>query len=165
MIALYLFILAFTSPVSAHDFHVSRCEVVYRTETQSLEVTLHVFADDVEQGIRLYRDTALHLGTEIEVETADQYFQEYLAQHFFVESGGKNIQLNYLGKEPGEDQMAMWAYVEAVNVGGLNEFTIGYDLLCELFDDQKNIVSFKVDNGRAEMFLLDKGKRTATVKL
>ena len=165
MIALYLFLLSFVSPTAPHDFHVSRCEIVYRTETSSLEVTFHMFADDVEQGIRMYRDTALHLGTEIEVDDAEKHFQDYLSDHFFVEAaGGRSIALNYLGKEAGEDQMALWAYIEGTGVNGADELVIGYDLLCEMFEDQKNIVSFQVDNARAEMFLLDGNKRTATVR-
>ena len=164
MTFLLLFICATVFPVE-HEFHLSRTEIVYRTETSSLEITQHLFADDVEEAIRLYRDTAIHLGTEIEVQGADGHVAEYLSSHFSISASGKEVELNYLGKEPGDDQMAMWVYIEGVGVQSGSDMTVRLDILCELFQDQKNILTFQVDGQKAEMFLMDQYKKEVTVHL
>jgi hypothetical protein len=151
-------ILFATSWDVAHDFHVSRCEIVYRSETMSLEITQHMFADDVEVALLqlLERKEAFHLSTEIERDGAEEALKPYLADHTGVTINGKQIPLTYLGREPGEDNAAMWVYIEGVNCPVPLQVVIRYDLLCETFPDQKNIVSFQVDNGEKQMFLLDR---------
>lgn len=142
----------------AHDFHVSRCEIVYRSEIRSLEITQHMFADDVEVALLqlMEREEAFHLSTEIERDGAEEALKPYLADRMDISINGKQIPLVYLGREPGEDNAAMWVYIEGVNCPAPSEVVIRYDLLCEIFSDQKNIVSFQIDNGEKKMFLLDR---------
>ncbi len=142
----------------AHDFHVSRCEIVYRSESRSLEITQHMFADDVEVALlkHLERKEAFHLSTEIEKDGAEEALKPYLADRTAVSINGKQVALTYLGREPGEDNAAMWVYIEGTDCQPPTEVVIRYDLLCEIFSDQKNIVSFQIDNGEKKMFLMDR---------
>lgn len=160
---LWLQILLTLFSTSVHDFHVSRIEVVYRTESKSFEITQHMFADDVELALREIHDGPVHLSTEIEIEGAEALFRDYLTKHLEIEVDGKAIPLTYLGREPGEDNMAMWAYVEATDIVDLGQVRVFSDFLCEIFNDQKNILSFQVDNGSKQMFLLDRGAPDATI--
>jgi len=151
----------------AHDFHVSRCEIVYRSESKSLEITQHMFADDVEVALLqlLDRKEAFHLSTEIETDGAEEALKPYLADHTDISINGKQIPLTYLGREPGEDNAAMWVYIEGVNCPVPTEVVIRYDLLCEIFADQKNIVSFQLDNGEKKMFLMDRSNPEVSFKM
>lgn len=156
----YLLISILLAPTLtvAHDFHVSRCEIVYRSESKSLEVTQHMFADDVEIALLrlLGSEEALHLSTEIEKEGSEQALRSYLADRTEVSVNGTPVVLKYIGREPGDANAAMWVYIEAVNCPIPANVDIRYDLLCEVFPDQKNIVSFQVDNEQKQMFLIDR---------
>ena len=152
----------FALPTEAHEFHISRCEIVYRTATSSFEITHHMFADDVELRMREDHEGPLHLATEIEVPQADSLFSEYIVQNIRIAYGDKTVPLSYLGKEAGEGDAAMWVYVEAALTPLPDDLTIGVDLLLDTFNDQKNIVSFQIDNGRKQMFLLDRTEPEVT---
>ena len=45
-------VLIVLSLVLPHEFHVSRCEITYRTETQSLEIIQHMYVDDLELALK-----------------------------------------------------------------------------------------------------------------
>ena len=158
MYTVLVYLLPFFLSGVSHDFHVSRCEIVYRSESNSLEITQHMFADDVEIGLLKATGLSnpLHLSTELETHIADSVLQNYLAKCLEVVVDGKPIELRYLGREPGEDNAAMWVYIEGENCPPPGEMTIRYDALVEVFPDQKNILSFQKDNGDKKMFLLDR---------
>lgn len=144
--------------MEVHEFHVSRCEIVFRSETGAFEITHHMFADDVELALREDYEGPLHLATELEVAEADSVFANYLMDRLALSFDDVDVPLHYLGKEAGEGDAAMWVYVEA-NLDELpEELTIVVELLLDTFNDQKNIVSFQVDNGRKQMFLLDRSE-------
>ena len=158
MLLLILTALLTLSPSTAHDFHVSRCEIVYRSQSKSLEITQHMFADDVEIALRkmLGSDESLHLSTELETEAAEPALQDYLNDRLGISVNGKPVDLDYLGREPGDDNAAMWVYVEGLECATPVNVSVRYDLLLETFSDQKNILSFQVDNGEKKMFLIDR---------
>ncbi len=148
-----------------HDFHVSRCEIVYRTATQSLEIVQHIYVDDLELALKEDFEGPIHLCTELEIDSAETLVKEYISQHFALSTGSGPIKLTFLGKETGDEPLGMWVYLEATNVTLTGELTISYNLLCEFFDDQKNIVSFQIDNNKKQMFLLDKNTPEIKIKI
>lgn len=156
-------VLIVLSLVLPHEFHVSRCEITYRTETQSLEIIQHMYVDDLELALKKDFDGPIHLCTELEIDQAEALVTKYVAQHFALTIKSGPIALSFLGKEVGDEPLGMWVYIEATDVGLTPELTIRYDLLCELFDDQKNIVSFQIDNNKKQMFLLD--QNTPEIKI
>ena len=158
---LYVLLLWIDAP-EAHDFHVSRCEIVYRSESRSLEITMHMFADDVELALREDHPDPIHLGTELEIDGADAMLNDYILNHLQISITGKEAALSVLGKEPGESNEAIWVYVEGTDVDLGSDMTIAYDLLLDVYSDQKNIVSFQRDNDQRKMFLLDRSEPSIT---
>ena len=153
---------AFT--IAEHDFHLSRCEIVYRSETESLEVIQQVFTDDLEAALRGENDPPLHLNTDKEVTGADSLISSYLTQHFTVQVEGEALPFEYLGKETATDPIAVWLYVEITNVEEFSALEVKYDLLCELFGDQRNIVVFQIDNGKKQVFLTDRSSPSVQIQ-
>ena len=136
---------------------------MYRTETQSLEIVQHMYVDDLELALKKDFDGPIHLCTELEIDTAEALVAKYISQHFALTTVSEPIALSFLGKEVGDEPLGMWVYIEAKKVSLAPELTIRFDLLCELFDDQKNIVSFQVDNNKKQMFLLDQSTPEITI--
>ena len=161
-VLILLYILGLALP---HEFHISRCEIVYRSETQSLEITHHLFADDVEKAIRSYLDEPIHLCTEMETSSADSLVQDYLSRHLGLSLANAPVDIYFLGKEPGEDPTSMWVYIEVPEFVARGKLTIELDVLCEVFADQKNILSFQVDDEKPEMFLMDDKTKEVTIDL
>lgn len=146
--------------VHNHDFHLSLCEMNYETERNTLEINLHVFADDIERAIRRTGSDKLHLATGMEVDSADRKLVEYLREHFKISSDdGPLLKWNFLGKEATDDFRGMWCYFEIQDVPAVKSMTVQNDILIELFDDQKNILHYS-KNGEMQGTLYFKSGTT-----
>ena len=151
---------------SAHDFHVSRCEVHYRVDKRALEVSQQIFIDDLEVALAtLHEGESLFMATEKEHKDTDAIIALYLEKTCTLTVGGHGIPLNFLGKQYTEDLSAVWVFLEANDIDRMDAITIRNAVLLELFDDQKNIISFKVDRMKDQMFLLDNGKPEIAVEV
>ena len=135
---LAFFLLSF----SVHEFHVSKCLVNYSEESQSLQISIHIFIDDFEDALK-EKDSQLFLGSEKEKPQADQLVQDYLSNKLKIKVDQKTTSFNYIGKEVSEDLAALWCYFEIESVHPDNFIEVENTILMELFEDQKNIVSVK----------------------
>ena len=149
---------------SMHDFHLSKSEVYYNRINQSLEVSLHVFIDDLEVAMQKSGIDQTYIATSKEIENADSLISQYLNDHFSIAVDGRRIQFNFLGKEDSDDLLAIWCYLEGEEVTNPREIQIKNKLLVEVFDDQKNIVAFSSEK-KQEFLLFDLKKQVATITL
>lgn len=127
-----------------HDIHVSKCEIQWNNEASTLEVATQIYLDDLQKALSKQGAAELHLCTEKELKDADSYLKQYLSKRFEVTADGLSIPLTYIGKEPSEDLLAVWCYIELKVPANFTRLKIRYDVLMDLYDDQKNIVSLKV---------------------
>ena len=135
--------LIFSHLTSIHDFHVSQCEIEYRPEEQSITMVMHLFIDDLELALEASGDDATYLCTGKEREDANELISKYINSNFQCRIDGKPIQFNFLGKEASDDLMAVWCYIEALHIPDFQEIDLENRVLFDMFDDQKNIVSFE----------------------
>lgn len=158
----YVFILSvfFLSSYTPedHKFYVSRCQVNYNETSQSLEVSMHIFLDDLEEALQRRGHTGLHLCTELEPEGAEQRIREYLQDKFRMWGNGEEVSWVFLGKEPSEDLSAVWCYLEARGVEEVETLRISNEILLEVFDDQKNILELTAGKQKVGFHLLRRGK-------
>lgn len=147
-----------------HDFHLSKSEVYYNRVNQSLEVSLHLFIDDLEVAMQNAGIDETFIATSKEIENADSLISQYLNDHFSITVDGKEIEFNFLGKEDSDDLLAIWCYLEGEQVTNPREIQIKNKLLVEVFDDQKNIVAFSSEK-KQEFLLFDLKKQVATIAL
>lgn len=161
-------ILAFIAAVLStpfHDYHVSNCNIKYNSSTKSVQISLHVFIDDLEDALRLKGINELHILTEKESEDSDYYIEEYIQDHFMIKIDGQCVVLDFLGKEGSGDYMAVWCYFEIHNIRQPASIEITNTIFLELFDDQKNIVSIKRDQLRKGFLLLHHKRQKDKVSL
>jgi hypothetical protein len=137
---LFLFtaLLTLTSSAPAHKFHFSFTEVVHNTQNQSLEITIRIFTDDLENTLQSEREELLRLGDEREHEDADLLIESYLKNNFSLQINGTPLVLDFLGKEVDHD--ITFCYLELPQVPPTNAMTIQSTILFELFSDQLNRV-------------------------
>ncbi len=138
--------------IPAHDFHASVMRIDHNPETKSLEVTLKIFTDDIEQSLEGLGAPKLRLGTPEEFSEADSIFVDYLNNRiaFFVDEQQKAFE--YLGKEVELDNTT-WCYLEVKDVETFKTLRIKNKVLTELFEDQSNLVNINAFGTRKSLLL------------
>lgn len=135
-----------------HDFHVSRTEIFYNAQEGTLECASHIFIDDLELGIQGFDTTRLFLGTEQERSGADSLVFKYISRHGAMTVDGVELSPVWLGKEVSDDLSALWIYYY-YKWDGSGELIYLNDVLHEVYDDQKNVIDYKVGDNRSTKLL------------
>lgn len=146
-----------------HDIHVSKCELEYSTEEKALQISTHIFVDDLETTISGKLINDLKLGTEHEISNGDELVLNYIRQHLIIKVNGEPKALQLVGKELSDDYLALWIYTEIPGVNDLKRLDIQYDVLMEMYDDQRNILSAKIPPAKKSFFLFEPKRRTETI--
>jgi len=154
------FILVFTSSLSfdhAHDFHLSNSELKYKASKDRIELTIKIFIDDLESALAERGIEGLRIGTERESEDAVFHVGEYLKDVFQISTNTKNLIPEIIGTELSEDLAALSCYVKYPVETGCSDIKVRNTVLTEMFDDQKNVLSFTTESGSREYFTFDGG--------
>lgn len=164
ILLLFFFITPWTANTTApefHEFHLSKCLIEYNQSEQALQISMHLFVDDLEDALRLKGKDNLQIGTPKEDPNTEDYLRDYLADNFSLIVNGKPAPYLFLGKEPGEDPLSLWCYIEVPQVSALKSLQIKNSLLTEAFADQKNLISIMGPNDTRGYFILEKGNTTS----
>lgn len=148
-----------------HDIHLSKTDIVYNHQTESLEITLHIFIDDLESVLAMQGNTGLKICTPKESENAEYLISEYLKKNLKISTGNTELEWNFLGKEISDDLFAVWCYMEVEKPPLGKDLKVEVNLLNELYDDQKNIVKVEFDKTHKEFFLFDNKQFKGTLAL
>ncbi len=164
---LIIFILSFINPsiiesTDLHEFHISKCVIECNEETKAIEVSLHIFIDDLEEALRQQGADKLFICTEKESKKAEKYLNRYLQNHFVLNVNGEKVEYEFLGKEISEDLAAVWCYLEVKDVTEISSLELKNDLLMEVFDDQRNIISLSA-NDKEEYLMFDRDNASKTI--
>lgn len=170
MILNWLVILLFYSTsipleIGEHDLHLSKTEIEYNAENESVEIIMHLFIDDVEDAISRYDTTKLNLCTSQEIIEADQFIDDYIQKNFKITSNGIPLKWNFIGKETSEDLFAIWCYLEIEHAELSNDLIVEVTLFNELYEDQKNVVKIEYDKDHKDYFLLDRDKTIGSISI
>jgi len=148
-----------------HEFHLSNTEVRYNIEESALQITSRIFIDDLEMTLANYGFDNLYICTEKEAESAEGLIAQYLKNNLVISVDDKVMEFEFLGKEISDDLIAVWCYLEILDVSPKEKIEIENNTLLETFDDQKNIVRIKMDSGQRAMFILKKGENKGVLEL
>jgi hypothetical protein len=153
LLGIYFHIIA--SLLFAHDFHVSKTVLNYISDQEAIQITIHVFLDDLELALKDLDDSKMNLFTSEESAKADSLISVYLNEHLKISLDGNIITPIYLGKEISDDLSASWCYLESVDVKKFADLDLSVSIFNKQFDDQRNIVDFKLDNRSISFDILD----------
>ncbi len=149
------------SGTSAHKFYVSITKIEYVKEKNSLQIIIKIFTDDIEDVLQLKTGAPISLNTKKETAMADEDVKKYILQKLKIKVNGKNVQLNYIGKEYDTDMLV--AYLEITNVNELKNLEIENKVLMEIFGEQQNIIHLKTPTSRRSL-ILDKDEPSGKLK-
>lgn len=126
-----------------HPFHVSVCTMQYAETEQSLQITLKIFADDLEEALnsdasRRSQATYIDVLNPKDEVALSQTVANYVQAHLQITINGRATKPIFLGYEM--EDLAMWCYLEITDVAAIEQIAVENAILTESFDDQVNIV-------------------------
>ena len=159
--------LAFWSPNTSailaeipknHDYFYSHCTIDYNADQETVEISLKLDIDNLEEVIEAQGMGSLLLGEENEAPLADEYLSRYFLEHLKLHINGKPVSITYFGKEPKLD--VMWCYLEVTDVSSISTLEIENTLFFERFDIQTHIILARI-LGKRQQDMLNKDKPSA----
>jgi hypothetical protein len=141
-----------------HPFHVSKTDVVYVEKDKSIQITMHIFIDDLEKAFQQRGIENLRIGTDKESPMCSQFIAEYLKQKFKIKINTQFTDYQWIGKENSDDMTAVWCYFEIKNVTPLTRIEFVTELMTDVFSDQQNIISVVGPQQKKGYFLLSATK-------
>jgi hypothetical protein len=136
----------------AHPLHTTLTEVAYETNSPSISITIRGFADDLLAG------ASRSSGREaagLPPARQDSVIARYLETRFsIVDGSGRPILLIWRGTRWSAD--VLWFSFRADSPRGLEGARVSNTALCDLHDDQVNIVQFK-EGGSTRSLLFTRG--------
>jgi hypothetical protein len=140
----------------AHPLHTTLVQLTYDERAHVLEGSIRVFAGDFAAAV------AKHRGEEApdDDRVTDAAAFAYVSSTFRVtDAAGHSVALQWCGSRRAGD--VLWLCVRAASSATLAALALSDQMLCELFDDQVNIVQAVSGEQRASMLFTrgDEAKR------
>lgn len=129
-----------------HPFHISVTNIYHAQEENSLQITVKIFADDLEEALNQddrEATTYVDVLNPTNPTKLDSIVQDYLFQHLAFTVNEKPAQPQFLGFE--REDLTMWCYLEVPSVENLEKINVLNTLLLNTFEDQANIVHVRAN--------------------
>jgi len=143
-----------------HKFYVSVTNITYSQKDQAIQITSRVFIDDLEKVLEERYGFNAKLTTKDEPAQTDTYIEKYLRTKFKLFIDGELKDFEYLGRKYDNDVVLFYLEIEAVDLNKIKTIEVQNQLLTDLFDDQQNVVHFKIKGVKKSFVLIrenDKG--------
>jgi hypothetical protein len=146
-----------------HDFHYSRCELVWNPTTFTWQGTTRVFTDDLQSALQKANglEMNLNLGDQLEHLEAETWISSYFQAHCIGSISTPEINSlhwNYIGKEVDFD--LTYLYFESQPLLPHDRIDLSVTLFFELFDDQVNEITFEAQESEMREWLTFEAPKT-----
>ncbi|MFT6997010.1 MAG: hypothetical protein ACJAQ4_000755 [Cryomorphaceae bacterium] len=124
-----------------HPFHVGLIEIEYNPITETYQVSMKLFTDDLEKGLEKFSGLSLDITDSSYTEVSDSLMSVYIDQNFEIRSEDK-INLEFIGSEREYD--VTWIYLESDKINPQNVCQVTNEILLSVYSDQTHIVHFSL---------------------
>lgn len=156
---LFLSLLSFITPVTSkvavnapHPFYIAVTEINHNAKEKSLEISIKVFAEDLEQTLGKSSHQSFDLANEKQKPMLDKLVADYFNKNLSVSVDGKPQKLSYLGFE--KDKESAYCYLQVDNIATVKRLDITNSVLQDFTNSQINIIHAVV-NGKRQSTKLD----------
>lgn len=163
-ISLLLVLLPLFAFVGAHKFYISVTNVDYAEKDQSVQIITRIFIDDMNAVIKERYGVPAKLGSDLESAIDRDYFEKYLRTKFVVYINGETVKYDFIGKKYDTDMIICYLEIPNVPLRQLKQIGIQNEILTDMFDDQQNVVHFKI-NGTKKSHVLIKSNTKGMLNL
>lgn len=151
-----LFSLSF---ISAHKFYLSVTEINYSKKDQSIQMLSRIFIDDLESVLEERYEMDFNLDTQEELKRTDEYLEKYLDGKIELKINGEHTPFVFLGKEYDNDVVKCYLEIENITLENIKNIQIENNLLFDSFEEQQNIVHFKLDKHKKSFILIKENNK------
>jgi len=140
----------------AHPFHSSIASLKFNDNSRSIEITMRVFANDLEKTINQINDLNIIIDNDDNKKDVDSLIFNYINKTIFLSINEKECDLSWIGKEFETD--IVWLYLEILDVDKKIKKIISENrFLFSSFEDQLNIMNFYI-HGKQKTVMAHKDK-------
>jgi len=134
----------FLTSFSNHKYYVSTTQIAYVSASESLQITMRVFTDDMEALLQHRYWDQYKLHPDNYPERIDRTINKYVSSKLNIAIDDIPLKLQFVGKKYKDDQVV--CYFEVEQVAPFKKIEISNSLLFDLFEDQQNIIHFSTDS-------------------
>ncbi len=142
-----------------HPYYVSVTELKHNAQTQSLEISCRINADDLEAALKKLTTDRVDILNPKNKPQIDQLIAKYIPQHLKISINNKALSLKYIGYEL--ESEAAWCYFEVANIRSAKLIQIENTILFAEHKEQINMLHVTV-NGQRKSTKLDNPKSKAS---
>ncbi|WP_338350432.1 DUF6702 family protein [Nonlabens tegetincola] len=134
-----------------HKYYLSVSNVAYKQKASALQMTSRFFIDDMEDALQDRFGKEVKLDGIKDLKTVNFYLEKYFQSKIEATVDGKELTVNVLGAEFIDDQIVL--YIELPVTKMPETIKMKFTALFEVFDDQKNMVHYKINDKRKSMVM------------
>jgi hypothetical protein len=123
---------------SKHPFYVSVVELNYKQKEQTLQVSVKLFSNDLEDALQRTSKKNIDLLHPKHQTENDSVLLHYISKRLAIQVNSKTQVLNFIGYEKEEE--AIWTYLEIKNCAVPKNIRVDTHLLYDYLPQQINIV-------------------------
>jgi hypothetical protein len=135
----------------AHKEYYSLNQVEYSPTSQTFQIRMIFFTDDVEYALNREYQAHVELDTEREDTLSTVYLERYLRKHFGIIVNDNPLTYNLLGRKYVKDQI--YVYIETARTEIPRKINIRDTFLTDFFPEQQNIIKINVQGEWRSMIL------------
>ena len=129
-----------------HPFFVGVTEVQHNAKDRSLEISIKLFAEDLEKTLSKGNTIPVDLKNPKDSVKSNKMVAAYLQTHLQLKVNGRPVQFVFIGYE--EERQAIWSFVQVNDVPGVQKLEITNSLLYDAFEQQINLMHVTVNGVR-----------------
>lgn len=148
--------------INLHKYYLSVSNVTYSSKAKALQMTTRFFIDDLEDVLSEQSQKKLVLNNNQDILDNKAALASYLEKKMEVTADKRVRAIIYLGGEIENDQVVLYIEIPVSNEPTC--ITMKFTAFQELFEEQKNMVHFKLQGKRVTL-LMTKEKQTDSLKL
>ena len=150
---------------SSHDIHFSKSTIDYNQKSNTLQVVINVFTDDLELAIeRSHEKLDLEIGAETQHESTDSLVADYSENQIIFKINNNKVNFNFIGFEYDYDICYLYLESDTLSIDPFDEILLGVNLFFEVYDDQENVVDLNTQFSN-DNFILNKNSPPALIKI
>ncbi len=135
----------------AHPFYLSVCELVYKSESQSLQIAVRIFTNDLETALKKAEGGAVDLYHPADSLHLEKQLNRYVQACLKIKINDQEQPMSYLGHE--REGESCWLYFAVTDCPKPGQLEVSNSLLYNSFRQQANIVQAEVDGVKKSLRL------------
>ena len=149
-----LFLLPLFAFSVAHKFYISVTHIGYSEKDNALQIKSRFFIDDMNAVIEERYGIDAQLGEDNESKITQEYLEKYIRTKISITINDTIVAYTILGKKYDNDVILLYLEVPNVAIDEVSTIGIENEILTDLYDEQQNVVHFKINDKKKSFVLL-----------